>query len=131
MPDQLAVICNQMEVSRLLIRYGIASLAPESLVGPHCLDIQADVANMFLKHIAICTTPPGRLISVQRDWLRFLIENTELFWIKEDPRPWDRGVHTFVYGAIEESTAAFFLEQDSRPIAGRTSEPDRHVHRGS
>jgi hypothetical protein len=59
-------------------------------------------------------------MNVQRESFRFLIENTELIWIKEDTFPWgmDPGhaadaaiLRDFVYGCTEESVATFFRIQ--------------------
>jgi hypothetical protein len=56
-------------------------------------------------------------LNVRREWVRFLIENSELECMHEDMSPWDSSpldelhiamLHDFTYGCTEGSTAAFF-----------------------
>jgi hypothetical protein len=53
-----------------------------------------------------------KTIIVQRDWFRFLAEECELDWPELEALPDDaeciESLYPFIYGSIEESTAAFF-----------------------
>lgn len=86
MYDQVVVVANQMEVSRLLIRYGTTSLNKLATVSFH----HPRLVHMWLIHsfqsVAISMIHPSRLetITVQRDWFRFLAEECELDWTEDE-----------------------------------------------
>jgi hypothetical protein len=124
MYEQVAVAFNQMEIPRLLIRYGTTSLSKLAMVGSYRFRlIHMWLINSF-QFVAISSVPHGeppslKTMTVQRDWFRFLAEECELDWTGVEALSgdvaWMASIYAFVYGSIEESTAAFFWIKIAKP----------------